>query len=151
MEPLFLQSRNCWNNAIMWSRSTRTRLSLRYTSRTGLKIWIRYPIGSDNIQTSMSNLGARQAELGRQPHRAAKFFAEFQDRILFGTDSEPVPAAYANYFRWLETGDEYFPYSGYPGQGRRMIYGIELPDSILEKVYHKNAEKIFAMYRGEHR
>jgi predicted TIM-barrel fold metal-dependent hydrolase len=96
-------------------------------------------------------LGARQAELGRQPRRAAKFFAEFQDRILFGTDSEPVPAVYANYFRWLETGDEYFPYSGYPGQGRWMIYGMELSDSILEKVYHKNAEKIFAMYRGENR
>jgi predicted TIM-barrel fold metal-dependent hydrolase len=96
-------------------------------------------------------LGARQAELGRQPRRAAKFFAEFQDRILFGTDSEPVPAVYANYFRWLETADEYFPYSGYPGQGRWMIYGMELPDSILEKVYHKNAEKIFAMYRGENR
>jgi uncharacterized protein len=96
-------------------------------------------------------LGARQPELGRQPRRAAKFFAEFQDRILFGTDSEPVPAVYANYFRWLETADEYFPYSGYPGQGRWMIYGMELPDSILEKVYHKNAEKIFAMYRGENR
>jgi hypothetical protein len=29
------------------------------------------------------------------------------------------------------------------------IYGMALPDKILEKVYHKNAEKIFAMYRGE--
>jgi predicted TIM-barrel fold metal-dependent hydrolase len=96
-------------------------------------------------------LGARQAELGRQPRRAAKFFAEFQDRILFGTDSEPVPEVYANYFRWLETADEYFPYSGYPGQGRWMIYGMELPDSILEKVYHKNAEKIFATYHGDKR
>jgi predicted TIM-barrel fold metal-dependent hydrolase len=95
--------------------------------------------------------GARQAELGRQPRRAAKFFAEFQDRILFGTDSEPVPEMYANYFRWLETDDEYFPYWGYPGQGRWMIYGMELSDSILEKVYHKNAEKIFGMYRGEKR
>src|SRR5262249_50018886 len=35
--------------------------------------------------------GARQAELGRQPHRALKFFTEFQDRILFGTDAEPIP------------------------------------------------------------
>jgi len=95
--------------------------------------------------------GARQAEMGRQPRRAAKFFAEFQDRILFGTDSEPVPEMYANYFRWLETGDEYFPYWGYPGQGRWMIYGMELPEGILEKVYHGNAEKIFAMYRGEKR
>jgi uncharacterized protein len=94
-------------------------------------------------------LGARQAELGRQPRRAAKFFDEFQDRILFGSDSEPVPEMYANYFRWLETTDEYFPYWGYPGQGRWAIYGMTLPDRILEKVYHKNAEKIFAMYRGE--
>jgi uncharacterized protein len=93
--------------------------------------------------------GARQAELGRQPRRATKFFDEFQDRILFGSDSEPVPEMYANYFRWLETEDEYFPYWGYPGQGRWAIYGIALPDKILEKVYHKNAEKIFAMYRGE--
>jgi predicted TIM-barrel fold metal-dependent hydrolase len=96
-------------------------------------------------------LGARQAELGRQARRAAKFFAEFQDRILFGTDSEPVPEMYANYFRWLETDDEYFPYWGYPGQGRWMIYGMGLPDGILEKVYHGNAEKIFAMYRGDKR
>jgi predicted TIM-barrel fold metal-dependent hydrolase len=94
-------------------------------------------------------LGARQAELGRQPRRAAKFFSEFQDRILFGTDSEPIPLMYGNYFRWLETDDEYFPYWGYPGQGRWMIYGMALSDSILEKVYHKNAEKIFAMYHGE--
>lgn len=111
----------------------------------GVSEWLRkYP----NMYVE---LGAREAELGRQPRRAAKFFAEFQDRILFGTDSEPVPEVYANYFRWLETQDEYFPYSGYPGQGRWMIYGMGLPDAILEKVYHGNAEKIFSMYRGEKR
>jgi predicted TIM-barrel fold metal-dependent hydrolase len=95
--------------------------------------------------------GAREAELGRQPRRAREFFTEFQDRILFGTDSEPVPAMYANYFRWLETTDEYFPYWGYPGQGRWMIYGMGLPDSILAKVYHGNAEKIFAGSKGAKR
>jgi len=93
--------------------------------------------------------GAREAELGREPRRASRFFAEFQDRILFGTDAEPVPEMYANYFRWLESDDEYFPYWDYPGQGRWMIYGMHLPDAILEKVYHGNAEKIFAMYRGD--
>ena len=96
-------------------------------------------------------LGAREAELGRQPRRASQFFSEFQDRILFGTDAEPVPEMYANYFRWLETSDEYFAYWDYPGQGRWMIYGVALPDSILEKVYHGNAEKIFAIYRGQNR
>jgi uncharacterized protein len=95
--------------------------------------------------------GAREAELGRQPRRAAQFFSEFQDRILFGTDADPIPPMYANYFRWLETDDEYFPYWDSPGQGRWMIYGMGLPDTILEKVYHGNAEKIFAMYHGEQR
>ena len=92
--------------------------------------------------------GAREAELGRQPRRARQFFTEFQDRIMFGTDSEPDPKMYANYFRWLETADEYFEYWGYPGQGRWEIYGMELPDEVLEKVYHKNAERMFAQFKG---
>jgi predicted TIM-barrel fold metal-dependent hydrolase len=92
--------------------------------------------------------GARKAELGRQPRRAAKFFAEFRDRILFGTDASPVPQVYANYFRWLETDDEYSPYWDYPEQGRWMIYGLALPDAIVEKVYHRNAERILAKYQG---
>ena len=41
------------------------------------------------------------------------------------------------------------PYWGDPEQGRWAIYGMALADKILERVYHKNAEKIFAMYRGE--
>jgi len=94
--------------------------------------------------------GAREAELGRQPRRAYKFFTEFQDRILFGTDAEPVPEMYSNYFRWLETQDECFPYWGYPEQGRWEIYGLALPDQVLEKVYHENAEKIFARFGGGH-
>jgi predicted TIM-barrel fold metal-dependent hydrolase len=56
--------------------------------------------------------GARQAELGRQPRRARQFFVDFQDRVMFGTDSEPDPKMYANYSRWLETADEYFDYWG---------------------------------------
>jgi predicted TIM-barrel fold metal-dependent hydrolase len=92
--------------------------------------------------------GAREAELGRQPRRARQFFMDFQDRIMFGTDSELDPNMYANPFRWLETGDEYFDYWGYPGQGRWEIYGMELPDAVLEKVYHKNAERLFVQFRG---
>ena len=92
--------------------------------------------------------GAREAELGRQPRRALKFFQDYQDRILFGTDSEPIPAMYQNYFRWLETDDEYFDYWDSPGQGRWKIYGLALPDSILEKVYHLNAERVFGQFKG---
>jgi uncharacterized protein len=104
----------------------------------------------DRYPNMMVEFGAREAELGRQPRRAKKFFLDYQDRIMFGTDAEPAPPMYANYFRWLETGDEYFPYAGYPGQGRWMIYGMGLPDTVLEKVYHKNADRIFAQFKGIH-
>jgi len=102
----------------------------------------------DRYPNMLVEFGARQAELGRQPRRAAKFFQDYQDRILFGTDSEPVPEMYRNYFRWLETDDEYFDYWGSPGQGRWQIYGLGLPDTILEKVYHRNAERLFAQFKG---
>jgi hypothetical protein len=63
----------------------------------------------------MSNLAAREAELGPQPRRAGEFFPKYQDRILFGTDSDPVEKMQANYFRWLETADEYFDLLGLSG------------------------------------
>jgi predicted TIM-barrel fold metal-dependent hydrolase len=102
----------------------------------------------DKFPNMYIEFGARQAELGRQPRRAGRFFQQYQDRILFGTDSDPEENMYANYFRWLETTDEYFDYAGYPGQGRWEIYGLALPDEILKKVYSANAERIFAHYKG---
>lgn len=102
----------------------------------------------DKYPNMYVEFGARQAELGRQPRRARRFFQQYQDRILFGTDSDPEEKMYANYFRWLETADEYFDYWGYPGQGRWEIYGLALPDEILKKVYSENAERIFAHYKG---
>jgi hypothetical protein len=31
-----------------------------------------------------------------------------------------------------------------------MIYGLKLPDAVLEKDYHKNVERIFAQFKGTH-
>jgi uncharacterized protein len=103
----------------------------------------------DQYPNMYEEFGAREAELGRQPRRARKFFLDYQDRILFGTDSDPDEMMYANYFRWLETADEFFDYWGYPEQGRWKIYGMELPDNVLEKVYNKNAQKIFLQFKGQ--
>jgi predicted TIM-barrel fold metal-dependent hydrolase len=101
----------------------------------------------DMLPNVMVEFGAREAELGRQPRRAREFFIKYQDRIMFGTDNGMDEAMYRNHFRWLETGDEYFDYWGYPGQGRWKIYGLDLPDEVLEKVYHKNAERLFGQFR----
>ena len=102
----------------------------------------------DSLPNVMVEFGAREAELGRQPRRAHEFFIKYQDRIMFGTDSGMEEAMYRNHFRWLETADEYFDYWGAPAQGRWKISGIELPDPVLEKIYHKNAESIFGQFRG---
>lgn len=100
----------------------------------------RYP----NVVTEF---GARQGELGRQPRRARRLLLEYQDRILFGTDYEVSEGMYRSHFRWLETADEYFqPWD--PDLGRWMIYGLDLPDSVLEKVYHRNAERILGQFQG---
>jgi hypothetical protein len=51
---------------------------------------------------------------------------------------------YQIYFRFLETDDEYFDYAPakVPPQGRWRIYGINLPDEILKKVYIANAARL---------
>ena len=95
------------------------------------------------------DISARISELGRQPFTARKFFIDYQDRVLFGTDTAPSAEAYRIYYRFLETQDEYFdPAGGHHLQGRWMIYGVNLPDEVLEKIYHKNAEKILSMFKG---
>ncbi len=95
------------------------------------------------------DIAARIAELGRQPRKARAFFDRYQDRILFGTDSVGVPDKlfYEPHFRFLETEDEYFPYSedGSMPQGRWNIYGLGLPDPILRKVYYENAARLLGL------
>jgi predicted TIM-barrel fold metal-dependent hydrolase len=80
------------------------------------------------------------AELGRQPRSARAFFIKYQDRILFGKDSFQ-PDEYPYYWRTFETGDEYFDYyRDYHAFWK--LYGMELPDEVLKKLYYKNALRI---------
>jgi len=90
------------------------------------------------------DIDARISELGRQPYAARRFFLKYQDRILFGTDTTPRRDAFRIYYRFLETDDEYFDCSeSHHRQGFWNIYGIFLPDEVLEKIYRKNAERLF--------
>jgi len=96
----------------------------------------------------MIETGAREGELGRQSRRTRAVFMKYSNRIMFGTDEGAAESMYQNYFRWLETADEYFPYAQYSQQGRWMIYGLDLPDDVLENVYHRNAEGLFSRFKG---
>jgi uncharacterized protein len=102
----------------------------------------------DEHPNVMVEFGAREAELGRQPRQTREFFLKYQDRIMFGTDNGMDEGMYRNHFRWLETADESFDYWGYPAQGRWEIYGLDLPDPVLEKIYHLNAERLFSQFRS---
>ena len=99
----------------------------------------------DQQLTELSNVytefGAVINELGRQPISARKFFTKHQDRILFGKDNYNKEEYYL-YFQVLETSDEYIEYFR-KRHGLWKLYGLNLPDSILKKVYYKNALKIF--------
>jgi predicted TIM-barrel fold metal-dependent hydrolase len=89
------------------------------------------------------DIGARCAELGRQPYTAREFFLQYAGRILFGTDLIPEVNMYRLHYRFLETRDEYFEYPSHASrQGRWNIYGLFLPDDILRKVYRENALRL---------
>jgi predicted TIM-barrel fold metal-dependent hydrolase len=90
------------------------------------------------------DIAARIGELGRQPYSARRLFLDFPDRILFGTDQGFEPEMYRLHYRFLETWDESFDYSTdeVPPQGRWQIFGLGLPDDVLEQVYAGNARRL---------
>ena len=87
---------------------------------------------------------SRIAELGRQPFTARDFLIRYSDRLLFGTDGPWPEQRLRIYWRFFETKDESFDYSEKvpPPQGLWKIHGVNLPDDVLQKLYHQNAAKL---------
>lgn len=94
----------------------------------------------DRLPNMYTEIGAVLYELGRQPRFARQWLIDHQDRVLFGKDIWQ-PSEYYSYFRVLETADEYFPYYRKYHAFWRM-YGLDLPDDVLKKLYYKNALRI---------
>ena len=94
----------------------------------------------DEMPNMNVGIGAIIAELGRQPRFAKAFFEKYQDRILFGKDSWK-PEEFPTYFRVLESDDEYFQYHK-KYHAFWPMYGLNLSDEVLKKVYYKNALRI---------
>ena len=94
----------------------------------------------DAFPNVVTEVGAILYDLGRQPRAAHDFFVKYQDRILFGKDSFQ-PDEYPYYWRVFETQDEYFDYyRDYHAFWK--LYGIDLPDDVLKKVYYENALRV---------
>ena len=94
----------------------------------------------DEMPNMNVGIGAIIAELGRQPRFAKVFLTKYQDRVLFGKDSWK-PEEFPTYFRVLESDDEYFPYHK-KYHAFWAMYGLDLDDEVLKKVYYKNALRI---------
>lgn len=88
-------------------------------------------------------------DFNRQPQVTGAFFLRFQDRILYGTDTDT---------RTLQRGATGVGFSRFiprlirsfleregdftiPGYGE--VHGLGLPHEILEKIYHTNFQQIF--------
>jgi predicted TIM-barrel fold metal-dependent hydrolase len=95
----------------------------------------------DTIPNMYVEVAAALYEVGRQPRNGRDFFMKYQDRILMGKDTFGGEDEFRVYFRIFETKDEYFPW-----YRRRHafwgMYGLSLPDEVLQKVYYKNAIKL---------
>ena len=97
------------------------------------------------------DVAARLDQLGRQPYTARAFVERWQDRVLFGTDyegrftMERTREFYHTHFRFFQTWDEYFdhPFPDFLGQWK--VCGLGLEESVLKKLYHDNAAKVFGL------
>lgn len=107
------------------------------------------------------DIAARIVELGRHdPKKLREVFVRHRKRILFGSDlgvsprdalmlgsfgeepnrREEVGPFFAAHWRWLET--DATQKSPTPIQGRWDIYGLALPEDVLDDIYAGNAERL---------
>lgn len=101
----------------------------------------------DRHPNVLAEVGAVLYDLGRQPRFAREFFEKYQDRVLFGKDSF-APDEYPYYWRVFETADEYFDYyRDYHAFWK--LYGMDLPDEVLRKLYYGNALRIIPRMPSE--
>jgi len=94
----------------------------------------------DSLPNVYADIAAVLAELGRQPYSARDFLVKYQNRVLMGKDIYEVNE-YKWYFRALETRDEYFEYYRKRHAFWR-VYGFQVPDEVLKKIYYENALKL---------
>src|SRR5438552_14848630 len=92
-----------------------------------------------------------------------RFFIQFQDRILFGSDLGVGPEGltlgsggdqpgtrpesrvfFDRHWAYFETQAQRMPHPT-PIQGRWTIDGIGVPQLVLEKLYSRNAMRVFAI------
>jgi len=91
----------------------------------------------DRFPNMYVDISARDYEIGRQPRTMKKFIEKYQGRILYGTDMGADKQMYLDWWRLLETGDEYMK-----GRIWWPYYGLELSAPALKALYRDTALKV---------
>jgi predicted TIM-barrel fold metal-dependent hydrolase len=99
------------------------------------------------------DIAARFKDFYSMSHdKIRNFFIKYADRILYGTDISNQPQkgkyqdaaeAYNRTFQILETDGVFTSEFFAPDVKGKTIQGISLPQDVLEKIYYKNAMKIY--------
>jgi predicted TIM-barrel fold metal-dependent hydrolase len=95
----------------------------------------------DKYPNLYADISARYAETAAIPRFTGKFYEKYQDRLVYGTDMGNSVQMYRLTFRILESGDEHF-YAWNQFSYHWPLYGLDLSDAVLKKVYRSNALKI---------
>ncbi len=95
----------------------------------------------DSYPNLYAEIGARYAEIAPIPRHVKAFFEKYQDRLLYGTDMGASSSMYQATFRILESSDEHF-YLKEHFSYHWPLYGLDLSDTVLKKLYQDNAKKI---------
>jgi len=88
-----------------------------------------------------ADIAARFSEISPVPRYTRAFMEQYKDRIVFGSDMGIDESMYKICWRILESDDEHFydiDQFGY----HWPLYGLDLPDDVLKKLYFENAERI---------
>ncbi|WP_439482518.1 amidohydrolase family protein [Cyclobacterium plantarum] len=95
----------------------------------------------DKYPNLYADNSARYAETATIPRTVKKFYTQFADRLVYGTDMGISEEMYRTTLRILETADEHF-YDRNISSYHWAMNGYDLPTDVLEKVYRGNALKI---------
>jgi predicted TIM-barrel fold metal-dependent hydrolase len=95
----------------------------------------------DKYPNLYADIAARFSEISPVPRYTRAFMERYKDRIVYGSDMGIDESMYKICWRILESDDEHFydiDQFGY----HWALYGLDLPDDVLKKLYFENAERI---------
>lgn len=98
----------------------------------------------DQYPNLYADISARYAETATIPRYVNRFFTQYADRLVYGTDMGTSKEMYQTTFRILESADEHF-YDHSLFSYHWALNGYNLSQEVLEKVYRANALNVLGL------